>query len=137
MERTLIILKPDAVQRSLVGAILARFEAKGLKIAAMKLLRISRALAETHYAPHKGKDFYEPLLEFITAGPVVAAVLEGQGAYRGQPGHDGTHLRPGCTGRHHPRRLGPVQAPTTSSTAATHPPPPPGRWRHISPRRNC
>jgi nucleoside-diphosphate kinase len=82
MERTLILLKPDAVQRGLVGAIISRFEAKGLKIAGAKLMRITRDLAERHYAPHKGKDFYEPLLAFITSGPAVAMVLEGNDAVR-------------------------------------------------------
>ena len=77
MERTLIILKPDAVQRGLVGRIVARFEAKGLKIVAMKMVQVSAELAERMYAEHKGKDFHQPLLEFITACPVVAAVLEG------------------------------------------------------------
>ncbi|MCX5685652.1 MAG: nucleoside-diphosphate kinase [Planctomycetota bacterium] len=80
MERTLVMLKPDAVQRGFVGRILARFEAKGLKLVALKLARVDRALAERHYAPHKGKDFYEPLLAFVTSGPMVFVVLEGKGA---------------------------------------------------------
>jgi len=80
LERTLIMLKPDAVQRGLVGRILARFEAKGLKIVALKMARVDRGLAERHYAPHKGKDFYEPLLRFVTSGPMVFVVLEGKGA---------------------------------------------------------
>jgi nucleoside-diphosphate kinase len=74
------MLKPDAVQRGFVGRILARFEAKGLKIVALKLARVDRALAERQYAPHKGKDFYEPLIRFITSAPVVFVVLEGKGA---------------------------------------------------------
>ncbi len=82
MERTFVMCKPDAVQRQLVGRIVARFEAKGLKIAAMKMLRISTELAQRQYAVHKGKDFYEPLLTFMTAGPVVAMVLEGNDAVR-------------------------------------------------------
>ena len=73
MERTLIIVKPDAVQRQLVGQILSRFESKGLVIVGMKLIRISRELAERHYAPHKGKPFYAGLIEYITSGPVVVA----------------------------------------------------------------
>lgn len=80
MERTLIILKPDAVQRGLCGQIVGRFEAKGLKLAAMKLMKISRELAERHYAPHKGKPFYPGLINYITAGPVVVLVLEGLNA---------------------------------------------------------
>jgi nucleoside-diphosphate kinase len=80
MERTLVILKPDAVQRGLAGTILARFEAKGLQVVGLKMARIDRALAERHYAPHKGKDFYEPLIRFMTSGPVVFLVLEGKGA---------------------------------------------------------
>jgi nucleoside-diphosphate kinase len=74
------MLKPDAVQRGLVGRILARFEAKGLKIVALKMARVDRGLAERHYAPHKGKDFYEPLLRFVTSGPMVFVALEGKGA---------------------------------------------------------
>ena len=80
MERTLVMLKPDAVQRGFVGRIVARFEAKGLKIVALKMARMDRALAERHYAPHKGKDFYEPLIRFVTSGPLVFVVLEGKGA---------------------------------------------------------
>lgn len=77
MERTLVIIKPDAVQRRLIGDIITRFERRGLRIIAMKLVRIDRALAEKHYAEHKGKPFYEPLLDFITAAPAVVMVLEG------------------------------------------------------------
>jgi nucleoside-diphosphate kinase len=78
MERTLIILKPDAVQRRLVGRILQRFEDKGLAVAAMKFMQISRELAERHYAPHKGKPFYPGLIDYITSGPVVVLVLQGE-----------------------------------------------------------
>lgn len=77
MERTLIILKPDAVQRRLVGEVLQRFERKGLRIAAMKLMQISPELAAKHYAAHEGKPFYESLVSFMTSEPVVAMVLEG------------------------------------------------------------
>ena len=77
MERTLIILKPDAVQRRLAGAIIHRFERKGLRIAGMKLMQISRELAERHYAPHQGKPFYESLVSFMTSQPVVVMALEG------------------------------------------------------------
>ena len=80
MQRTLVMLKPDAVHRGLVGRILARFEAKALKIAAMKMAVVDRETAERHYAPHKGKDFYEPLIRFVTGGPMVFVVLEGKGA---------------------------------------------------------
>jgi len=76
-ERTLIILKPDAVQRRLVGRIIQRFEDKGLTIVGMKFMRISRDLAERHYAPHKGKPFYSGLLDYVTAGPVIVMVLQG------------------------------------------------------------
>ena len=80
MQRTLILLKPDCVHRRLVGAIIQRFEQKGLRLAAMKLVQTSRELAERHYAVHKGKAFYETLLSFITAGPTVAMVWEGREA---------------------------------------------------------
>jgi nucleoside-diphosphate kinase len=76
-ERTLIILKPDTVQRGLVGRIVARFEAKGLQLAGMKLMRVTTELAERHYAAHKGKPFYPGLIDYITSGPVVVMVLEG------------------------------------------------------------
>jgi len=73
MERTLIILKPDAI-----GRIIQRFEDKGLAVVAMKLMRIARELAERHYAPHKGKPFYPGLIDYITSGPVVVMVLQGE-----------------------------------------------------------
>jgi nucleoside-diphosphate kinase len=79
-ERTFVLLKPDAVQRALVGEIVGRFERRGLKLVAVKMLRVSRSLGETYYAEHKGKAFFEPLMSYITAGPVVAMVLEGDGA---------------------------------------------------------
>jgi nucleoside-diphosphate kinase len=77
MERTLLLVKPDGVQRGLVGRILGRFEEKGLKLAGLKVMRISPDLAARHYAPHAGKPFYEGLVAYMTASPVVAAVLEG------------------------------------------------------------
>ena len=78
MERTLIILKPDAIQRRLIGRLIQRFEDKGLAVGGMKLMRISRDLAERHYAPHKGKPFYPGLIDYITSGPVVVMVLQGE-----------------------------------------------------------
>ncbi|AGA67651.1 nucleoside diphosphate kinase [Desulfitobacterium dichloroeliminans LMG P-21439] len=78
MEKTFIMLKPDAVQRGLVGQILGRFEAKGCKLVGMKLMKVDKALAEQHYAEHKGKGFYEPTVAYITSSPVVAMVWEGK-----------------------------------------------------------
>jgi len=80
MERTLIILKPDAVQRGLIGQILTRFENKGLQIVGMKLMQISTKLAETHYEPHRGKPFYAGLVKFMTSSPVVVLAIEGRDA---------------------------------------------------------
>jgi nucleoside-diphosphate kinase len=80
MERTLIIFKPDAVQRGLCGQILTRFENKGLQIAGLKFMKIARETAETHYAPHKGKGFYEGLVKFMTSSPVLVVVLQGKNA---------------------------------------------------------
>jgi nucleoside-diphosphate kinase len=80
MEKTLILLKPDCVQRRLVGTLLERFERKGLRLAALKLVQPSRGLAEQHYAVHKGKPFYDSLLQFLVSGPTVAVVLEGREA---------------------------------------------------------
>ena len=99
MQRTLILLKPDAVHRRLVGLILQRFEQKGLRLAGLKLIQADRALAERHYAVHKGKPFYDSLLNFLTSGPTVAAVLEGREAVavvRGMMGStDGAKSPPG------------------------------------------
>jgi nucleoside-diphosphate kinase len=80
MQRTLVLLKPDCVHRRLVGTLLERFERKGLRLVGLKLVQASRQLAEQHYAVHKGKPFYESLLQFLTAGPTVAVVLEGREA---------------------------------------------------------
>jgi nucleoside-diphosphate kinase len=80
MQQTLIVLKPDAVQRQLVGRIVARFEQKGLKLVGLKMLQVSQGLAGRMYSVHEGKPFYEPLMKFITASPVVAMVWEGNGA---------------------------------------------------------
>lgn len=80
MQRTLILVKPDAMQRGLAGVILARLEARGLKLVGLKLLLVDRALAERHYAVHKGKPFFEGLISYITSSPIVAAVFEGSRA---------------------------------------------------------
>jgi nucleoside-diphosphate kinase len=80
MERTLILVKPDAFARNLTGEIIARFERKGLRLAALQLMTISRELASKHYAEHEGKPFYDELVTFITSGPLVAMVLEGEQA---------------------------------------------------------
>lgn len=76
-ESTLILLKPNAIQRELAGEIIARFEHKGLRIDAMKMIKIDRELARRHYAEHKDKPFYDELIGFITSGPVIAMVLSG------------------------------------------------------------
>ena len=80
MERTLILIKPDAFARNLSGEIIARFERKGLRLVAMNLTTMSHDLAAQHYAEHQGKGFYEELVTFITSGPLVAMVLEGEQA---------------------------------------------------------
>jgi nucleoside-diphosphate kinase len=79
MERSLIILKPDAVQRGLIGPILTRLEQRGLKLAGLKLMRIDEQLARRHYAVHEGKPFFNGLVEYIISGPVVVAVVTGKG----------------------------------------------------------
>ena len=79
MERTFVMLKPDCVQRNLVGRVITCFEEKGYKIVGLKMLRLSREMAEEHYAEHRGKPFYEALVAHITSGPVVAMVIEGKG----------------------------------------------------------
>ena len=80
MERSLVLIKPDAVQRALAGQIISRLERKGLKIAAMKMLHMDRGLAERHYAVHKGKPFFDDLVGFITSGPLIAIVFQGENA---------------------------------------------------------
>lgn len=80
MERTLIIVKPDAVQRGLTGEIIKRFEQRGLRIIGLKMMQVSEALAKKHYAEHEGKDFFEPLVSYITSSPVVVMALEGPNA---------------------------------------------------------
>jgi nucleoside-diphosphate kinase len=82
MDRTLILVKPDAFARNLTGEIIARFERKGLRIVALRYLTLDRETAEQHYAEHVGKPFFEELVSFITSGPLVAMVLEGTEAVR-------------------------------------------------------
>jgi nucleoside-diphosphate kinase len=79
-QRTLLLVKPDAVRRGLLGEVLSRFEAKGLRIVTLEMRTIDADLADQHYAEHVGKDFYPPLRDFVTSGPLVAAVLEGDEA---------------------------------------------------------
>ena len=80
MERSLVVFKPDAVQRAIVGELLARFERRGLRIVGLKVVRVERVMAERHYDVHKGKFFFEDLVRTITSSPVVACVLEGPNA---------------------------------------------------------
>jgi nucleoside-diphosphate kinase len=80
MERSLVLIKPDAIQRGLAGEIISRLEKKGLKIVAMKMLYMDNTLAQRHYAIHKGKVFFDDLVNFITSGPVIAIILQGKNA---------------------------------------------------------
>jgi len=80
MEQTLVLIKPDAVRRGLIGEIIRRFENRTLKIRALKIVRPSRELIERHYEIHRGKPFFEPTVEFMTSGPIVAMILEGDEA---------------------------------------------------------
>jgi len=80
VERTLVLIKPDGVQRGLIGPIITRLEQRGLKIVAMKMMRVTPELAHRHYAIHKGKPFFEGLIKHITSAPIVAMVVEGKGA---------------------------------------------------------
>ena len=82
MDRTLILVKPDAFARSLTGEVIARFERKGLRIVALKHMQMDRDLASQHYAEHEGKPFFGELVEFITSGPIMALVFEGESAIR-------------------------------------------------------
>jgi len=80
MERTLILIKPDAMQRGLAGDILARFERRGLRLAGLRLMKVDRATAQKHYAEHVGKPFFKGLVDYITSSPIIAAVYEGTNA---------------------------------------------------------
>jgi nucleoside-diphosphate kinase len=118
MERTLILLKPDAVQRGLVGQVLTRFEQKGLKLVALKLMQITPDLAAKHYEAHKERKFYPGLVKFMTSSPVVALALEGIDAIKicrtlmgATFGADAAPARSAATSA--------SAAPTTSCTAAT------------------
>ena len=82
-ERSLVLVKPDGVERNLIGAVLSRIETKGYRIAELRMLTPSREILEQHYAEHEGKPFFEPLVEFMMSGPVTAAVIEGQGCIPG------------------------------------------------------
>ena len=77
MERSLVLIKPDAIQRGLTGEIISRLEKKGLKLVAMKMIHLNKSLAEKHYAIHKGKPFFEDLVSFITSSPIIAIVFQG------------------------------------------------------------
>jgi nucleoside-diphosphate kinase len=78
MERTLVLVKPDAMQRNLIGTIIARLEGQGLRVVALKMLHLSKAMAQRHYAVHRDKPFFDGLVDYISSGPIVAAVIEGE-----------------------------------------------------------
>ncbi len=80
VQKTFVAIKPDGVQRALIGEVLGRFEAKGLKLIGMKFMQVSKEMAETHYGEHKGKPFYEGLVNYITSAPIVAMAWEGKDA---------------------------------------------------------
>lgn len=80
MERSLVLIKPDAMQRRLAGTVISRLEGQGLKLVALKMLHLDKALAERHYAIHAGKPFFEDLISYITSTPIIASVFEGEGA---------------------------------------------------------
>jgi nucleoside-diphosphate kinase len=82
LERTLVLIKPDAMQRGLAGEVIARLERRGLKIVAIRMLKVNTALAKQHYAEHDGKPFFKGLVEYITSSPIIAAVFEGSGAIK-------------------------------------------------------
>lgn len=83
IERTLVLVKPDGVRRNLIGEVISRIEAKGYSVVALKMMNADRAMLETHYAEHHGKPFFEPLLEFMLSGPIVAMIVEGNRVIEG------------------------------------------------------
>ena len=83
MERTLVLIKPDGVRRSLVGEVISRIESKGYSIVRVRMMNADRSILESHYAEHQGKPFYEPLLEFMSSGPIVALIAEGNRVIEG------------------------------------------------------
>ncbi|MEI6476687.1 MAG: nucleoside-diphosphate kinase [Actinomycetes bacterium] len=83
MERTLVLIKPDGVRRALVGEVISRIESKGYSIAGVRMMNADRSILESHYAEHQGKPFYEPLLEFMSSGPIVALIAEGNRVIEG------------------------------------------------------
>ena len=124
VERTLSIIKPDAVAKNVIGEIYARFERAGLKIIAARMAHLSRGEAEGFYAVHKERPFFNDLVEFMISGPVMVQVLEGENAIAEEPRPDGRDRpeegRPG----HHPRRLRRSASTPTRCTAPTPPRPP-------------
>ena len=119
MERTLVLLKPDAVQRGLVGEIVARFEKKGLKLVGLKLRRFEETLLKKHYAAHAGKPFFEGLVRFMGSGPVIAIALEGKHAISVTRHLMGkTNCEPPEAAVHHPAKVCPVNAGSTGSKSA-------------------
>ncbi len=86
MQQTLVLVKPDGVRKNLIGEVVSRFEGRGLKISALKLMKISEAQAKSHYAEHEGKPFFSELVEFITSGPVAAMVVSGENAIKAARG---------------------------------------------------
>ena len=104
-ERTLVLVKPDGVQRGLSGAIISRLEARGLRIVGMKMLQVSRDMAMQHYGAHEGKPFFAGLVSFITSGPVVAMALEGPSAIEMVRATMGVTNPLQGFARHHPRRF--------------------------------
>ena len=136
-QRTLVLLKPDAVRRGLVGNILSRFEAKGLTSSRWSCAHIDAAQADAHYAEHVERDFYPPLRDFVTSGPLLAAVLEGDEAIEVVRATQRRDRRPQGCARHHPRRPVAVATARTSCTARTARSRPRARSRSGSPRSDA
>ena len=114
METTLVLLKPDAVQRGLTAEIIGRFERRGLHFRGMRLLQLDRATAEQHYAEHRERPFFGELVEFITSGPIVALALAGRAGDRARARDDGRHRPEEVGARHDPRRPRDRARPRTS-----------------------
>ena len=136
IERTLSIIKPDAVAKNVIGQIYARFEGAGLKVVAAQMAHLSRGEAEAFYAVHKARPFFKDLVEFMISGPVMIQALEGEGAIAEEPRPDGRHRSEEGRRRARSAPTSPTASTPTPCTAPTPPKPPPSKIAFFFPGMN-